>query len=213
VLRHRAVAAADPEVRARVRRRFPYELGVAVAPWALLVAALLGAFAGSLTALGLALVAAGALFVLKQSLRYPGGFRPEGEIAGLLERLDAGPVTAIPVEVRGTIIGRGMPGFVLSPDMVVQDASGFVPLHYLQPIPFARAWFGLFQAEKWMGRTVVARGWYRRLLGPVVELRDVRDADPSETRRARTWEWVARKAAALAVLAVGVVVTLVGVVP
>src|SRR5262245_8329858 len=213
VLRHQAVATADPEVRARVRRRFPFEYAVAVAPWVLLLAALLGAFAGSLAALGVALVAAGALFVLKQSLRYPGGFRPEGEIAGLLERLDAGPVTAIPVEVRGTIIGRGMPGFVLSPDLVVQDTSGFVPLHYLQPIPFARAWFGLFQAEKWMGRTVVARGWYRRLLGPVIELRDVRDADPHETRRARTWEWVARKAAALAVLAVGVVVTVVGVLP
>jgi Zn-dependent protease with chaperone function len=213
VLRHQAVAAADPEVRARVRRRFPFEFVVAVAPWVLLLAALFGAFAGSLAALGLALIAAGALFVLKQSLRYPGGFRPEGEIAGLLERLDAGPVTAIPVEVRGTIIGRGMPGFVLSPDMVVQDTSGFVPLHYLQPIPFARAWFGLFQAEKWMGRTVVARGWYRRLLGPVIELRDVRDAEPNETRRARTWAWVARKAAALAVLAVGVVVTVVGVMP
>lgn len=63
------------------------------------------------------------------------------------------------------------------------------------------------------GRTVVARGWYRRLPGPTIELRDVRDADPSETGRARTWEWVARKVAALVVLAAGVVVTAVGVLP
>jgi Zn-dependent protease with chaperone function len=213
VLRHQAVVTADPEMRSRVRQRFPFELVVAVAPWALLLAALFGAFAGSLAALGLALIAAGALFVLKQNLRYPDGFQPANEIAGLLERLDAGPVTGIPVEVRGTIIGRGTPGFVLSPDLVVQDTTGFVPLHYLQPIPFAREWFGLFQADKWMGRTVIARGWYRRLLGPVIELRDVRDADPTVSRRARTWEWVARKAAALLVIAAGVVVTLVGLVP
>jgi hypothetical protein len=64
-----------------------------------------------------------------------------------------------------------------------------------------------------MGRSVVARGWYRRFSGPMIELRDVRDADRSRSKRARAWEWVARKAAALVLLAAGIVVTLVGLVP
>jgi heat shock protein HtpX len=219
VLRHRAVAGADPQVTAHVRQRFMFELAVAVVPWLLLGSMLLGAWAGSLTAVGLVLLAAGALFVTKQSLRYPRGFRPADEIAGLLERLDAGPVTGIPVVVRGTITGRGMPGYLLSPDLVVQDRTGFVPLVYLQPVPFAREWFGLFHADEWMGRTVVARGWYRRFISPVIELRDVQDASeaPDGASRAassaKTWEWAARKAAAWLLLAAGVVVALVGLVP
>jgi hypothetical protein len=102
-----------------------------------------------------------------------------------------------------------MPGYVLSPDLVVADASGFVPLLYRQPIPFAAAWFGLFRAEAFQGQEVEARGWYRRLPGPVIELRDVRAADG---RRARSWEWVARYAAAALLVVAGVSLMLVGLV-
>ncbi len=56
-------------------------------------------------------------------------------------------MTGVPVTVKGQIIGRGTPGYVLSPDLVVADASGFVPLLYRQPIPFATELFGLFRAE------------------------------------------------------------------
>jgi hypothetical protein len=152
-------------------------------------------------------VAAGALFFVKQNIRYPGGFTPVAEVAGLLERLDASPVAGIPVEIRGQVIGRGMPGYVLSPDLVVQDASGFLPLLYGQPVPFAREWFGLARVKAFLGTDVVARGWYRRTPGPVVELREVESHDG---RRARTWEWLARYVASALVLATGVVVCVVG---
>src|SRR5205085_6672930 len=132
-----------------------------------------GFFTGSLLSIGLALAVAGGLLFVKQHVKYPGAFTPVPEVTGLLERLDASPVRGIPVEVRGRIIGRGMPGYVLSPDMVVQDTSGFVPLVYLQPIPFARAWFGLARVEEFIGQDVVARGWYRRSPGPAMELREV----------------------------------------
>jgi hypothetical protein len=99
-------------------------------------------------------------------------------------------------------MGRGMPGYVLSPDLVIQDDTGFVVLQYRQPIPFARAWFGLFLAKAWQGEDVIARGWYRRMPGPMIELRDV----TAGSRRARTWEWVARYAGSALVFLVGVVV-------
>ena len=70
---------------------------------------------------------------------------PVDEVTSLLERLDASPVAGIGVNVKGKIIGRGMPGYVLSPDLVVQDESGFVPILYRQPIPFARALFALLK--------------------------------------------------------------------
>jgi hypothetical protein len=204
----RAAATAPPEQVAVARARFAQELAVAVAPWAVLAPVLLfGWFTGSQLSMGIALVAAGALFFVKQNVRYPGGFTSAPEVAGLLERVDASPVRGLPVELRGQVIGRGTPGYVLSPDLVVQDSSGFVPLLYRQPIPLARAWFGLFKVAGFMGQEVVAKGWYRRMPGPVVELREVVTADG---RRAKTWEWLARYVAAAVLVAAGVVVLLLG---
>ena len=202
----RAAASAPSEQVAVARARFAQELAVAGAPWAVLAPLLLfGWFTGSMLSTGIALVAAGALFFVKQNVRYPGGFTPAPEVAGLLERVDASPVRGLPVEVRGQVIGRGTPGYVLSPDLVVQDASGFVPLLYRQPIPLARAWFGLFRVTAFMGQEVVAKGWYRRMPGPIVELREVVTVDG---RRARAWEWLARYVAAALLVAAGVVVML-----
>ncbi|HEV2758743.1 MAG TPA: M48 family metalloprotease, partial [Acidimicrobiales bacterium] len=206
----RSMAGASEEQAFDARTRFARELAIAVAPWILVIAGVVfGALPDSRFGMGLAVAAAGVLFFVKQHVRYPGDHQPVDEVAGLLERLDAGPVAGIGVTVRGQIVGRGMPGYVLSPDLVVADASGFVPLLYRQPFPFAAEWFGLFRAEAFQGQEVEARGWYRRLPGPAIELRDVRAADG---RRARSWEWVARYAAAALLVVAGVALMLVGLV-
>jgi hypothetical protein len=54
---------------------------------------------------------------------------------------------------------------------------------------------------------VTVSGWYRRLPGPVVELRRIE----GETGAARSWEWIARKAMAWVVVTAGVLVMLAGV--
>jgi Zn-dependent protease with chaperone function len=205
----RSLTAVSADQRMQARALFGRELAVATTPWIVLVALVVfGAFTGSATSVGLALTVAGSLLVYKQHLRYPPMYMPVDQVTSLLERLDAGPVAGIGVEVKGQVIGRGFPGYVLSPDLVVQDGSGFVPLLYRQPIPFAAALFGLFRVDKFMGQDVVARGWYRRTPGPVIELRDVRAADG---RTARTWEWVARYAASILLAVAGVIVMLAGV--
>ena len=101
-----------------------------------------------------------------------------------------------------------MPGYLLSPDLVVRDASGFVPLLYRQPVPFLASLFGLFRVPDYLGSEVVATGWYRRLPGPAVELRRVTRV--ADGRSSRTWEWVARYAASMLLAAAGVIVMLVG---
>jgi Zn-dependent protease with chaperone function len=204
----RASAAVPADDVAAVRARFAREVVIAVAPWTVLAALVLfGLFTGSVISVGMALAVAGVLLFVKQQVRYPTTFLPVEEVTSLLERLDAGPVAGVAVELRGQIIGRGTPGYVLSPDLVIQDTSGFVPLLYRQPIPFAAALFGLFRAPAWLGQEVVARGWYRRMPGPVVELREVRSADGN---RARSFEWIARYVASGLVLAAGIVLMLVG---
>jgi Zn-dependent protease with chaperone function len=200
-----AAAAADPSTSDRLHDSFRRELGVAVTPWALLLLACftLAATGSATVAAGGVLIVAGAAVWYKQLVRYPTDYTPVAPVASLLERVEAGPVAGIAVEVRGRLIGRGMPGYVLSPDLVVADDAGFVPLAYRQPVPLVASCFGLLRVPEWLGHDVVARGWYRRMPNPVIELRDVRAVDGS--RRSRTWRWVVRYACAAALVVVGVV--------
>ena len=206
----RAMAAASPEQIMEARGRFAKELAIAVAPWLLVIAGVVfGMLPDSRFGMGMAVAVAGLLFFVKQQFRYPADHQPVDELAGLLERLDAGPVAGIPVTVRGRIVGRGMPGYVLSPDLVVADSSGFVTLLYRQPLPFVAELFGLFRAGAFQGEEVVARGWYRRMPGPVIELRDVHTVNG---RKARSWEWVARYAGSVLLVFAGIALMLAGLV-
>ena len=204
----RAAAAAAPGEVATARVRFWREVAVMLAPWAVLVSLLyFGAFTSSTVSVGIALAVAGGLLLYKQTVRYPGEFEPVDDVTSLLDRLDASPMSGIGVSLRGRIIGRGTPGYVLSPDLVLQDETGFVPVTYRQPLPLAAEIFGLFRAENFIGDEVVVRGWYRRGPGPTVELREVRAAHGG---RARTWWWAAAYTVSVALILVGAVVVLVG---
>jgi Zn-dependent protease with chaperone function len=193
-------AAADPAAR-RARHRFPAELFIRFAGPAALLGALVGWADASARAIGWCLLAGGALLAIRAVLKHPGGpFEPVDRVTALLPRLDASPVTGLPVSLRGRIIGRATPGYVLSPDLVLQDSSGFVPLLYRQPVPFSRALFGLLRAGGYANQEVVARGWYRRSPAPCVELRDIVAADG---RRSRSWQWAFDYLAAGALAVVG----------
>lgn len=206
----RASADVDQNTRVSLRARWARELAVAIGPWVIVFAMVaLGVFTHSVVAIGLALAVAGGGLLVKQLLRYPThGAQPVAEITSLLERLEASPLSGIPVEVRGWIVGRGTPGYLLSPDLVVQDESGFVPLLWRQPIPLARAWFGLTKVKEYMGQHVVATGWYHRTPGPVIEVRSVQADDGRATK---TWWWATCYAASALVLCAGVIVALVGI--
>lgn len=205
----RIMAQVDHTQVLEARARFGRELAIGLAPYGVVAPVVLfGAFTGSAVAIGFALSAAGVLFFVKQQLRYPAGRQPVDEVASLIERVDAGPMAGIPVEVKGRIIGRGFPGYRLSPDLVLEDPSGFVPLVYRQPVlPFLATLFGLLRAEKFIGQEVVARGWYRRTPGPSVELERLVAADG---RRARSFTPHFRYAGSVALVLVGILTTLAG---
>ena len=205
----RMMAQADHVQVLEARARFGKELAIGVAPYGIVVPLVLfGAFTGSAVAVGFALSAAGILFIIKQQLRYPSGRQPVGEVASLLERVDAGPMGGIPVEVKGRIIGRGFPGYRLSPDLVLEDTSGFVPLVYRQPVlPFLATLFGLLRAEKFIGQEVIARGWYRRSPGPSIELERLFAGDG---RVARSFTAPARYAGSAVLVLSGIITTVAG---
>ncbi|MGZ4208235.1 MAG: zinc metalloprotease HtpX [Actinomycetota bacterium] len=204
----RGLATVTPEQRFEARAHFGVELALVLAPWVVLIPLVaFGAFRSSPGSIGIALIVAGLLFLVKQFMRYPTKPEKVETVTALLERLDAGPAAGIDVELAGRIIGRGMPGYVLSPDLVLQDESGFVPVLYANPIPFARSLFGLARVQQFLGKQVVARGWYRRLPGPVVELREVRTDDG---HLACGYTWVLRYIGSALVILAGFIVLLSG---
>ena len=69
----------------------------------------------------------------------------------------------------------------------MQEDSGFVPVLYQQPWPFAGIIVGFLEVPHLLSRDVVARGWYRRNPAPVVELRQ---PVPAEGGRIRGSSWV-----------------------
>ena len=183
----RSLASIVPHDRRAVRRAAAADGALAISPWLLLIAAVaLGAGMQSRLSTGLALVTAGGLLLAKQARKYPSDFAPS-EVTPLLGRLDASPVAGIPVELRGALIGRADAGNVLSPDLVLQDSTGFVPLARFSLVPLAGTAFAITQAESLVGNEVVARGWYRRSPTPIVELRELSTVRGDQSTR--TWWW------------------------
>ena len=201
----RSTAAEDPtgELSRVARARFVSQLSIALVPWVLLACGLLAFVAESDAAAGFVLVG-GLALCLKQVVRYPFGFKRIDGIASMLDRMDAGPVAGIPIEIDGWIAGRGMPGYVLSPDLVVADGTGFVPVLYNSSIPFARLIFGLGKAKTYVNEYVVVRGWYLRTPGPAIELREIR----SGNRHSVGLEWATRFVASGVVVVAGVLMFL-----
>jgi hypothetical protein len=190
----------------RLRLGFLTDLVAVVAPWLALAAALTITLAtdGAPLEAGVLLACSGGLFAVAHARRYPFAFVPVDGITSLLERIDASPVRGIPVEVRGRVVGRATPGYLLSADLVLEDPSGIVALDYRQPIPFADSLFGFFRAKQFIGDHVVASGWYRRTPDPVIELRQLHTDDG---RRVRPFLWIARFVCAGALVVAGLALT------
>ncbi|MFP5370607.1 MAG: protease, partial [Actinomycetes bacterium] len=195
-----AATCESPEL-ARARRRFWLELPVRFLPWVALLGLAVGWGRDDFLLMAQAATVGGlGLLVLTTFQRPPGHGPAVGRITSLLSRLDASPVTGLPAELRGRVAGRGTPGYVLSPDLVVQDDSGFVPVLYRQPWPFARVFFGALEAERLIDQDVVVRGWYRRNPAPVFELKELRAADGT---RIRGFLWVGAYLAGVAAAVIG----------
>ncbi len=132
---------------------------------------------------GGALVGLGVGSLLSTFYRYRGGLFPRSSVAGLLKQVKVSGVTPVPATVKGTIIGRGIPGLVWSEDIVLQDATGYIFCDYRQPLGVFEFFFGLFRTGGIIGKEVTATGWYRRAPTPFLELRSMSYMDGGQEKR------------------------------
>jgi hypothetical protein len=126
-----------------------------------------------LSALGLTVLGWGVAWWLQRRRTYGGRFDQEREISSLVQEVEVSAVRPIAATIQGRVIGRGVPGLFYSEDLVMQDNTGFITLDYRQPIGLLDFLFGVFKAEKLIGKSGQALGWYRRAPRPYFEVRHI----------------------------------------
>jgi heat shock protein HtpX len=136
-------------------------------------------------ALPLALFIFGFGGLIKTYFTYREGYFPEKSIGTLLKTIKVSEVRPVPCTIKGKIIGKGIPGYIVSEDFILKDETGIIFLDYKQPIPLWEFLFGLFKAEKFIGQEVVVEGWYRRSPVPKIEISYIRTIDGLQ--ESRTW--------------------------
>jgi len=147
-------------------------LGGAAAFGILPGAAILGPKA-MLVLFGLPLLGLGIGMLAKTLLVYRGDHFAPLAVAGLLHKVKVSNVRPVPARLKGTIIGKGVPGLIWSEDFVMRDATGILFLDYRQPLRIWEWLFGLFRAGEFAGKPVEAVGWFRRAPLPYLELKSI----------------------------------------
>ena len=124
--------------------------------------------------IGVGILAMGIASFLKVKFSYPTSLFPEMAISGLLKKVKVSAVRPVPCKIKGTIIGRGVPGLIWSEDFVMQDETGIIFLDYSQPIPFWNFFFGLLKGAEHKNQEAEVTGWYRRMPVPYIELKQIK---------------------------------------
>jgi Zn-dependent protease with chaperone function len=137
----------------------------------------LGAVAGGSKAhwlvIGLPLLGMGIGSLIKTWRMYAAEYFAPLNVSGLLHKVKVSAVRPLPARLRGTIIGKGVPGLIWSEDFVMQDTSGILLLDYRQPLGLWEWLFGLLKAGQFAGKSVEAVGWFRRAPVPYLELKSI----------------------------------------
>jgi Zn-dependent protease with chaperone function/Zn-finger nucleic acid-binding protein len=128
---------------------------------------------GVLALIGLPVLGLGIGSFIKTILVYRGDYFAPLAVAGLLHKVKVSNVRPVPARLRGTIIGRGVPGLIWSEDFVMRDSTGILFLDYRQPLRIWEWLFGLFRAGEFAGKPVEVVGWFRRAPLPYLELKSI----------------------------------------
>ncbi|UCG02492.1 MAG: M48 family metalloprotease [Candidatus Heimdallarchaeota archaeon] len=83
---------------------------------------------------------------------------------------EASPLRGKKAVFEGRVVGRGIPGYWLSEDLVIKDKTGLITLDYSPILGFMSWIFALFRVPGLQGRNVKAYGWYHRTPTPVLSV-------------------------------------------
>lgn len=109
----------------------------------------------------------------------------------LMGDLYASPVRGKPVMLDGKVIGRGIPGLIVSEDMMYQDSTGIIYLNYESKIPFiGNLMFAFSKLEKLKGVESKVDGWFLRGATHHIELQQYKSSSSKFSGSVRFWSLV-----------------------
>ena len=94
----------------------------------------------------------------------------ERNISDLIGEVKVSGITSIPCTVKGTLIGKGNPGYILSEDYTLQDNTGIMMLNYNQPLGIMNLFHAIFKNSQNLEKEATVVGWYRRSPVPYIEI-------------------------------------------
>jgi len=152
--------------RSRLYKEFAYGLVVLLFPYIL----------GGLSLLFLPLALAPGAFALGLLLqipyKFPGGSPAETTILEQMRNPYASPLRGKPVLLSGQVIGRGIPGYIFSEDMMYQDQTGLIFLNYNSIFGFiGNLFFALTKIKSLFTVPSRAAGWFYRGMGSSMSLK------------------------------------------
>jgi Zn-dependent protease with chaperone function len=96
---------------------------------------------------------------------------PESDVLKLMSDPYASPLRGKPVKLQGDLMGRGDAGYKFGSDLMLQDRTGIMYLHYASRFgPLGNFLFGMNRVKNLLGARVSATGWFRRGVAPWVDL-------------------------------------------
>ena len=124
--------------------------------------------------ISIGIIALGFASLLNTRFSYKLDFFPEMLISGLLKKVKVSYIRSVPCKIKGTIIGRGVPGLIWSEDFIMQDETGIIFLDYSQPIPLWDLFFGILRGAEYNNQEAEVTGWFRRAPVPYIEVKTIR---------------------------------------
>lgn len=96
---------------------------------------------------------------------------PATDVLTLMADPYASPLRGQPARLEGQLIGRGDAGYKFGSDLMIQDRSGLLYLHYASRFgPIGNFLFGMKRVQSLIGAQVGAVGWFRRGVAPWMDL-------------------------------------------
>jgi heat shock protein HtpX len=133
--------------------------------------------------IGLAIFMYGMGYLVQNLLSYKGDTSTPSTVAELLKEVKVSPVRPVAATLRGTVVGKGVPGLIFSEDFVMRDETGIIFLDYRQPFSLWEFIFGILKASSYQGQEVTVAGWFRRAPVPYFEISTITLQGDGTTRR------------------------------
>jgi len=119
--------------------------------------------------------------LIKTRFMYKSGFSSH-EVVDLVTNVKVSPIRTVPAILEGKIVGKGVPGYYFSEDMLFQDNTGRMFVDYRFGIRIVDLIFSLRTVNRLIGQRVRIKGWYRRGPLPYIQVDTIESESGSRHR-------------------------------